>query len=311
MRVRSHPVRPGWGELTQFLHQATIGVKQLPRPIALQPVFQLAQLLWIFFGRREGHLVGSPKIFNFLLSHCLGTCPALRRSQNDHWPVGSRSDPTRSCFGANAEDSTNRFVHCRRHRAVHRHGVISLDEDWLPAIATHQLNELVVWDTSEKRGVGNFVAVEVKNGQYSPIDDGIEEFVDVPGGSKRTRFGLPISHTGQSNQIGIIEGSAAGVGKHVTKFPSLMDGARGFRGAVGTDVAGEGELFHEPTQAIGVLRFIGIDLAVGAIQVGWSKDSRGPVARPREVDHVEVVVPDNPIGVSPDERLTWTGSPVA
>ena len=85
-----------------------------------------------------------------------------------------------------------------------------------------------------------------------------------------------------------------------------MDRAGGFGRAVAADVAWEGELFEEAAQAGQVLAFVGVDLAVAAIEIGGRQHPRGAVAGPGEVDHVEAMAPDHPVGMGPEEGLPRT-----
>ena len=100
------------------------------------------------------------------------------------------------------------------------------------------------------------------------------------------------------------------MGEHVAQLPPLMDGARGFWCAVATDVAREGKLFEEAAHARFILRLIRIDLGVGAIEVGGAQHTRRPMARPREVDHVELTLADQPVGMGPDEGLARARAPM-
>src|SRR5580658_1357044 len=54
-----------------------------------------------------------------------------------------------------------------------------------------------------------------------------------------------------------------------------------------------------------------VDLTVRPLEVGVSDDCRPPVARTRNIDHVEVVLADHAVEVRVDEILSGRGSPVA
>ena len=60
-----------------------------------------------------------------------------------------------------------------------------------------------------------------------------------------------------------------------------------------------------------VLRDVRIDLAVGAFQVGVGHQARPAVAGPGDVDHVQVVLLDDPVQVDVDEVQARRGAPVA
>ena len=234
--------------------------------------------------------------------------PALGRAQHDHRPdrplrIGSLS--AGAGVGADLLDAVDRTVHRRCHGGVHGHGLAALHEQRLPAVAAQQAGQLVLRDARQQGGIGDLVAVEVQHRQHGAVAHRIQKLVDVPAGGQGPRFRFAVANAGQGDQLRVVEHGAAGVREHVAQFAPLVDRAGGFRCAVAADVAGEGELLEEAAQAGGVLRFVGIDLAVGAIQIGGPQHAGCTVARPRQIDHVEVVPADQPVGVGPDEGLAW------
>jgi hypothetical protein len=130
-------------------------------------------------------------------------------------------------------------------------------------------------------GLAISVAVEVQHRQHGAVAHRVEELVDVPAGGQRAGFRFAVAHAGQGDQLRVVEHRAAGVGEHVAQLTALVDRAGGLRGAVAADVAGKGELLEEAPQPRGVLGFVGIDLAVGAVQVGGPQHPGAPVARAR------------------------------
>src|SRR5438552_5124123 len=77
------------------------------------------------------------------------------------------------------------------------------------------------------------------------------------------------------------------------------------------DATGKGELFEQLLQARFVLADVGINFAVGAFEVGVA-DQRWPaVARASDVNHVEVVLLDDPVQVHVDKILPRRRSPMS
>ena len=56
---------------------------------------------------------------------------------------------------------------------------------------------------------------------------------------------------------------------------------------------------------------VGIDLAVGAFEIGVGDERRSAVSGPGDVEHRQVVLPDDPIQVDVDEVETRRRAPVA
>ncbi len=80
---------------------------------------------------------------------------------------------------------------------------------------------------------------------------------------------------------------------------------------VARDAAGSGELPAEAQQAVLVLGDVGVDLAVGALEVARGDERRAAVAGAGEVDHLLVGLADQARGVRVDERQTGARAPVA
>src|SRR5271169_2126893 len=87
-----------------------------------------------------------------------------------------------------------------------------------------------------------------------------------------------------------------------------MDGAGSFGGGVAGNSSGERKLFEQLLQALFVLRDVGIELAVGALEVGVGDQSGAAVAGAGQIDDIEIVVLDETIEMGVDEVETGGGS---
>ena len=76
------------------------------------------------------------------------------------------------------------------------------------------------------------------------------------------------------------------------------------------DVTWEGKHLEELAQPFRIRRFVGVALAVAAVDVDRTPGSWRTVAWSGHVDHVQVVFVDQPIGVGPDEGLARARAPV-
>ena len=197
-----------------------------------------------------------------------------------------------------------------RQELVHLGRVVSLDEIGRVAVAAHQGVQLLVADAGQHRGVGDLVAVQVQDGQHAAVADRVEELVAVPAGGQRPGLGLAVADDAGDDQVGVVEGGAVGVRQRVAQLAALVDGAGRLRGDVAGDAAGERELREEPLHARLVLADVGINLAVGSLQVGVGHQRRPAVPGAGDVEHVQVVFLDDPVQMDVEEVLARRGSPV-
>src|SRR6185312_10333059 len=90
-----------------------------------------------------------------------------------------------------------------------------------------------------------------------------------------------------------------------------MDRARGLRRHMAGNAARERELFEEALHALFVARNVGINLGVSTLEIGV-RDQAGPtMAWSRDVDHVQIVLLDDPIQLNIDEVQSGRGPPMS
>jgi len=77
------------------------------------------------------------------------------------------------------------------------------------------------------------------------------------------------------------------------------------------DPAGKRKLNEQLPESGLILADVGIDLAVGTLEISVAYDSRAAVPGAGDVDHVEVVLLDDPVQVQVDEILPRGCAPVA
>src|SRR5580692_1386488 len=108
---------------------------------------------------------------------------------------------------------------------MHLVGVFPFDEVRRVAIAAEERVELLVRDAREDGGVGDLVAVEVKDGEDGAVADGVKELVGVPGGGEWAGLGFAVADAASDDEIGVVEGCAEGVRERVAELAALVDGA--------------------------------------------------------------------------------------
>src|SRR5919199_4191511 len=111
--------------------------------------------------------------------------------------------------------------------------------------------------------VSNLVAIQVQDGQYSPIPGGVEELIRVPSRGKRASFRFPIPYNAANHQVRVIEGSPVSMRNRITQFTAFVDGTRSFRSNVAGNATREGELLEQFLHPRSVLGNVGVVLAVG------------------------------------------------
>ena len=151
----------------------------------------------------------------------------------------------------------------------------------------------------------------MQDGQHGAVVDRIEELVRVPARGERARLRLAVADDAGDEQVGIVERRAVGVRQRVAQLAALVDRARRLRRDVTRDAAGERELLEQPLHPVRVLRDVGIDFAVRALEIGVGHQSRSAVPGPGDVDHVQVVLVDDAVQMDIDEVQPGRGAPVA
>ena len=194
---------------------------------------------------------------------------------------------------------------------VDRLRVAPLDEVRLVAHALEELLQFVLGDAGEEAGVGDLVAVQVEDRQHAAVAGRVEELVAVPAGGERPGLRLAVADDAGDDQVRVVERGPVGVAQGVAQLAAFVDAARGLRGDVAGDAAGEAELLEQPLHPLRVLADVRIDLAVGAFEVGVGDQRRAAVPRADDVDHVQVIALDDPVEVDAEHVQARRRAPVA
>ena len=133
----------------------------------------------------------------------------------------------------------------------------------------------------------------------------------MPRRRQRPGLGLAVADHAGDDQVGVVERRAESVAERVTELAAFVDAARRFGRHMAGNAAGEAELLEELEQAVLVLGDLVVNLGVGAFEVDVGKHRRSAVAGAGDVDHVEVVLLNDPVEVGVDEGLPRRRSPVA
>src|SRR5262245_12003760 len=256
------------------------------------------------------HLVRAPIVLGTLAIDFLRTRPALGCAKYNHRPAGALRDTmlTRIRFYSLnfADDSIERVGH----QFVHLFRLMPLDEIRRVAVAAEEMLSVFMTDPGENAGIGDLVAVEVKDRQNRPVRRRVEEFVGMPARRQRSRFRFAVADDAGNDQIRVVERCSVSMRDGIAEFAALVYRTGRLRRYMARDAAGERELGEQALHPLFVARAVRINLAVGSLGIGI-RDQAGP-AMPRagNVDHVEVVLLDHPVQVNVDEIETGCGSPM-
>src|SRR5580704_15863852 len=125
----------------------------------------------------------------------------------------------------------------------------------------------------------------------------------MPGGGKRTGFGLAVSYSDGNDEVGIVESGAVRMRDGIAQLAALVNRTGCFRRAVRADPTGKRKLLKELEQASFVTTLVGIDLGIVAFKVAVGQRGRRAVTRARDVHDVQVIFLDETVQVNPNQRL--------
>ncbi len=258
----------------------------------------------------DRHLMRAEGAFDLQAIDHLRPGPALGRLENDHRPARAHEVAVGTGVVLDMPDFFHRLVECRSHGLVHQRGILALDEVRRPAAAAEKLFQFLRFDARENGRVGNLVAVEMQDRQHRAVAGRVQELVGMPGGGQRPGFRLAVADDAGDDQIGIVEHRPEGMAERIAQLAPLVDRARTFRRGVAGNAAGKGKLLEELLQSGLVLADVGINLAVGPLQIGVGDHCRPAVPGAGNIDHVEIVFLDDPVQVYVNEVLPGGRAPV-
>ena len=160
-------------------------------------------------------------------------------------------------------------------------------------------------------GAGNFVAVEVQDGENRAVARGIQKFDALPTAFERAGFGFTIADDAGDDEFGIVEGGSEGVDERVAEFAAFVHRVGRVRAAVAGYSAWGGKRAEEEAHAVEILGDFGMHFGVGAFQVGAGVHGGAAVARAGDENNVGIALAEQAIEMRVDEILSRGGTPVA
>src|SRR5271166_4202780 len=133
----------------------------------------------------------------------------------------------------------------------------------------------------------------------------------MPARRQRSGFRLAVTDDTSNDQVGVVEGSSVGVRDGVAELAALVYRTRRLRRHMAWDAPGKRELGEEALHPLLVGRNVRIDLTVSSLEIGVGYQAGPAMPGAGDVNHVEVVLFDQPVQVNIDEVQTRRGSPMA
>ena len=166
-------------------------------------------------------------------------------------------------------------------------------------------------DAGQDGRVADFIAIEVQDRKHSSVGDRVEEFVGLPCGRQGARFRFAVADDAGDDQIGIVERSPEGMAKRVPQLASLVNRPRCRRRNVARNPAGKRELLEQFFQPGLVLGDVRINLTPGAFEINVAHNRRTAVTGTSDVEHVQVILLDDPVQMHVDKVLARRRAPVS
>ena len=153
---------------------------------------------------------------------------------------GRRGVPLRARLLLDRADLHDAMLQRGRHLLMHRSADRRLRRSKACSHSRRKSFSSSSWrDAGKNRGIGDLVAIEMKNRQHRAVANRIEEFIRMPRGRERPGLRLAVADHHGDDQIGIVERGAEGVREAIAEFAALMNRARRFRRAMTADAARE------------------------------------------------------------------------
>ena len=193
---------------------------------------------------------------------------------------------------------------------MHRFRIVAFHKVGRPAAASQELLQFLVLDAGQDGRIADLVAIQVQDRQHRSVANRVEKLVGLPGGRQGTRFRFAIANHARNDQPGIVERGAEGMADRVPEFAAFVNRPRRRRRNVAGNPAGKRELLEQLLEPGLVLGDVRINLAPGAFEVNVAHNRRAAVTGTGDIEHVQVILLDDPVQMHVDEVLARRRAPV-
>ena len=195
--------------------------------------------------------------------------------------------------------------------SMHLFRLITFHKVGRPAAASEKLLQFLMLDAGQDGGVADLVAIEVQDRQHGTVGNRVEKLVGLPCGRQGTGFRFTVADDAGDDQIGIVERGPEGMAERVAQFAAFVNRTRRRRRDMAGNPAGKRELLEQLFQPGFVLADVRINLTLGAFEVNVAHDRRAAVTGTGDVEHVQVILLDDPVQMHIDEVLARRRAPVS
>ena len=171
------------------------------------------------------NLVGTVRTLDWFSIHFFDACHAFGRAHKDNGPAWFVDGLAGASSLLYTTDLMIRPIYGSVKRCIQFIHILALYEDWLVAVPCKQGQQFLVAHGAIDGGIGDFIAIQVYNGQYRAGFGGIKKFVAMPGGCGRAGLRFSIADDTGNDQVRIIHSCAKGGCQGITQLSAFMNGA--------------------------------------------------------------------------------------
>ena len=310
VRISAHPPVALGRQFGQFRQEPAVVIEQLFRLVAFHPAFQQLDMIGMLGIDQERHLVRTEGALDLQAVDDFRSRPALGRPEDDHGPARPSEVVLAPRIALNLPDVLDGLIQSAGHELMHLFRIVAFHEVGRPAAAPQELLQFLMLDAGQDGRVADLVAIEVQDRQHGSVVDWVEKLVGLPCGRQGTRFRLAVADDAGDDQIGIVERRPEGMAERIAQLAAFVNRPRRRRGDMAGNPAGERELLEQLFQPGFVLGDVRINVAPGAFEVNIAHNRRAAVTGTGDVEHVQVILLDDPVQVYVDEVLARRGAPM-
>ena len=255
-----------------------------------------------------------PEAFDLMSVDLLGAGPAFGRAQNDHGPLRPLDRLPLgcvACFLLNGADVEHAALHDFGHFGVHRLRVIAFHNVRRPSQTPRRACPAPRAVCGQGwSGLAILYPFKCRMGSTAPSRTGFRNLLECQLVASGPVSDSPSPDRDGHDQVGIVERRPKAMGKAVAEFAALVNRSRSLRSAMAADASRKRKLLQELVHPVDILALIRVDLRIHPFEIAVGERRRGSMPGTRDVDHVEVVLLDQPVHMDPDKALAGIGSPM-
>src|SRR5438874_5505424 len=176
--------------------------------VRAQPAFQKAKVFRIRLRIGNRNLVGTVRTLDWFSIHFFDACHAFGGAHKDNgpaWFVNGLAGASSLLYTA---DLMIRPIYGSVKRCIQFIHIMALYENWLVAVTGKQGQQFVLAHGAIDGGIGDFIAIQVYDGQYRAGFGRVKKFVAMPGGSGSAGLRFYIADDRGNDRVRVIHSRA-------------------------------------------------------------------------------------------------------